>query len=361
MRAFFLKHPYWLISAVAIFCASLYWSLWASDRYVSEAAVVLQSAQGASTSTFNVASLLSGGSAHDLLMLREHLLSVDMLQKLNAALDLRAHYANKDIDILSRLESADVPLEYFHRYYLKRVSVELDEYANVLRIRAQAYDPKTAHAIVSMLLREGEAHMNRLSQRLAAEQVKFIEIQVEDLKRRLGLAREAMLTYQNKLGLVSPTGTVESLSAVVATLQGELAKLDAHRRALGASQSERSPEMLRLSHEISALRSQIEVERARMAARSGNALNRLSAEYETLRLQVEFAQEMYASALTALESTRVQAARSLKQVSILQSPTLPEYSTAPQRLYNITVFVILALLVGLIAHLLTAIVRDHRD
>ncbi|MDN5850293.1 MAG: chain-length determining protein, partial [Nitrococcus sp.] len=311
MRAFFLKHPYWLISAVAIVCASLYWSLWATDRYVSQATVVLQSAQGAPTSTFNVASLLNGGSAHDLLMLREHLLSVDMLQKLNAALDLRAHYANKDIDPFSRLESAHVPLEYFHRYYLKRVSVELDEYANVLRIEAQAYDPETARAIVSLLLREGEAHMNRLSQRLAAEQVKFIEVQVEDLKQRLGLARDAMLAYQNKLGLVSPTGAVESLSAVVATLQGELAKLNAQRRALGASQSERSPEMMRLSHEIKALRSQIEVERARMAARSGNALNRQSAQYETLRLQVEFAQEMYASALTALESTRVQAARSL--------------------------------------------------
>ncbi|WP_232210370.1 chain-length determining protein [Nitrococcus mobilis] len=350
-----------MISAVAILGAGLYWSVSATDRYVSEATVVLQSAEGVSTSTFNVASLLSGGSAHDLLMLREYLLSVDMLQKLDAQLDLRAHYANKDIDILSRLESVDVPLEYFHRYYLKRVSVEMDEYANVLRIRAQAYDPKTSHAIVSRLLREGEAHMNKLGRRLAGEQVKFIEVQVKDLKRRLDLARDEMLAYQNTHGLISPTATVQSLSAVVATLQGELAKLDAHRRALGASQSKRSPEMVRLSHEISALRSQIEAERTRMAAHSGNALNRLAAEFETLRLQVEFAQEVYTSALAALENTRVQAARSLKQVSILQSPTMPEYSMAPKRLYNITVFTIMAILAALIAHLLVAIVRDHRD
>lgn len=361
MRALLLKHPYWLVCAVAILGASLYWSLWATDRYVSKAVVVLQSARGAPTSTFNVASLLSGGGAHDLLMLREYLLSVDMLKKLNAALDLRAHYADKDIDLFSRLASADVPIEYFHRYYLDRVSVELDEYANVLKIRAQAYDPKTARAIVAMLLHAGEAHMNAMSRRLAAEQVKFIEVQAKDLKQRLGRAREALLDYQNTHGLVSPTGTIESLSAVIAALQGELAKLNAHRRALGASQNERSPEMMRLSHEISALHNQIEAEQARMAAHSGDGLNRLSADYETLRLQVEFAQEMYTNALAALESTRVQAASSLQQVSILQSPTRPDYSMAPQRLYNIAVFTILAVLAALTAHLLTAVVRDHRD
>jgi len=203
--------------------------------------------------------------------------------------------------------------------------------------------------------------MNVLGQRLAAEQVAFIETQVEDLRRRLDEALENLLSYQNEQGLVSPTSTVESLSTVIATLEGELAAAEAERRAVAASHSERSPEMVRLKNRIQALEQQIGAERNRLATRSGSGLNRVSADYGTLELQVEFAREMYSSALAALENTRVEAARSLKQVSVLQSPTQPEYATEPARLYNVTVFAILALLAGLITHLLVAVVRDHRD
>ncbi|MFU8814643.1 MAG: chain-length determining protein, partial [Pseudomonadales bacterium] len=353
------KHPYWLAVLIAIVGAGGYWWLWATDRYVSEANVVLQSARMAQPE-FSMSSILGGGSSNDLLMLRDHLRSVDMLRKLDTALDLRNHYASNHIDALSRI-AADAPMEHLHRYYLKRVSVEIDEYAHVLRVKAQAYDPQTAHAIATLLLEEGEAHMNALGHRLAAEQVRFIETQVLDLRARLDAAMETLLAYQNEQGLVSPTGTVASVSAVVAALEGELASLKAQRSALGASQSERAPEMVRLTSQVNALERQIALESARLAASNGGSLNRLSADFETLRLQVDFAREMYASALTALESTRVEAARSLKQVSILQSPTVPEYATEPRRLYNLTVFALMALLAGLIAHLLTAIVRDHRD
>lgn len=359
MNAWLKRHPYWLAAAAAIVGAGLYWSLWATDRYVSQSNVVLQSAKSV-VPELSVSSILSGGAANDLLMLRDHLLSVDMLKKLDAALDLRRHYSDGAIDVFSRL-SGDEPMEHLHAYYLDRVEVELDEYAHVLRIKASAYDPTMAHAMATMLLEEGETHMNVLGQRLAAEQVEFIERQVEDLRGRLEAALEKLLAYQNEQGLVSPTSTVESISSVIAGLEGELAAREAERSALGASQSERSPQMVRLRHNIEALERQIEAERGRLAARSGSGLNRVSADYESLELQVDFAREMYSSALAALENTRVEAARSLKQVSVLQSPTFPEYATEPQRLYNLTVFAILALLAALIAHLLVAIVRDHRD
>jgi capsular polysaccharide transport system permease protein len=361
MKDMTLKHPYWALSIAATFVVSVYWTLWATERYVSEAHVVLQSAQIAAP-TFNFASILKGGSSsHDLLMLRDHLMSVDMLKKLDASLNLREHFADRHIDRFARLRSSDVPLEELHRYYQRRIRVQMDEYAQVLRVQAQAYEPAMAQAMVNALLREGEAHMNQMGQRLAAEQVRFIEIQVEALNQRLGAARERLLAYQNIHGLVSPTSTVESLSAVVAALEGELAKTTARRHAIGASQSERSADMIRLNHEIAAIESQIQSVRLRMAASSDGALNRLSADYETLRYETEFAREMYASALAALENTRVEAARTLKQVSVLQTPTMPEYPTEPRRLYNMTVFGILSTLTALIAHLLVAIIRDHRD
>ncbi|MBK1723530.1 chain-length determining protein [Thiocystis violacea] len=357
---FLRTYPTWVLISAAILGATLYWSLFATDRYVSRAHVVLLSAQIAQPRV-GLSAILPGPTGNDLLMMRDYLLSTDMLALLDAELNLRAHYSSSGIDWLSRLSASDVPAEEFHRYFLKRVSVELDEYAQVLHVSAQAYDPETARRIVALMLQSGEAHMNDMGHRLAEEQVRFIEIQVEALRTRMVEASDALLTYQNKHGLVSPTGTVDSISSVVAGLESELAKLEARKAAISVSQSARSPEMMRLNSEIRGMREQISIERARLARASGDALNRLSAEFELLRLQTEFTSELYSSSLAALENTRVEAARSLKQVSVLQAPTDPDYPTEPRRLYNITVFAILALLAGLIAQLLMAIIRDHKD
>lgn len=361
LRKKIVMQPHWASCILAIFFAVIYWGLLATDRYVSETHVVLQSAD-INPAGFNVSSLLSGTSgAGDLLLLKDHLQSVDMLQKLQQELDIRDHYASSDIDYLSRLTAADIELEKLYRYMQKRIDVHFDDYANVLRIKVQAYSPKMAKAIAQTLLDEGERHMNNMGQRLASEQVAFIEQQVSALEHRLFEAREALLAFQNEQGLVSPTGTVESIFAIVSQLQGQLALLEARKTSASSFQSASSPEVVRLNSEISALQQQISAEKAKMATGSGLALNRLSAEYETLELKARFALELYSNALLVLETTRVEAARKLKQISILQYPTTAEFSTEPRRGYLIMVFTFFALFLAAIAHLVSAIVRDHRD
>ena len=86
-----------LLSALTI----CYW-LFSSDRYVSEAIVIVQNTEQASAPTFELATMLGGIgkiSNSDQLLLREHLLSVDMLYKLDAALDLRSHYSDSRWDL----------------------------------------------------------------------------------------------------------------------------------------------------------------------------------------------------------------------------------------------------------------------
>lgn len=357
------RYPHLALCGLAILLVSVYWGLWASDRYVSQANVVLESPQ-LSSPTLNFESLFSGGGAPtrtDMLLLRDYLMSVDMLNMLQEELDIRQHFANPAIDYFSRLSDSDTEIEQFHGYMQKRISIEFDEYAQLLRLKVQAFDPEMAQAIAAFMLQQGEAHMNNMGQRLAEEQMYFLERQVDQLKLRLDDAISDLIDYQNISGLVSPQGTVESLSAVVAGLESQLSGLRARRSALLSYQSVRSPEVLRIDSEISAVNEQINAERARMAQASGGALNVLTSEYQALELKMQFAKESYSAALMALENTRIEAARKLKQVSVLQSPTLPEYSESPRRLYNITVFTLIALFLVLITHMLVLIVKDHRD
>jgi capsular polysaccharide transport system permease protein len=355
------KNPIWISALLIMLLSIVYWSLIVTDRFVSKAHVVLQTPDIAPPE-FSFSSMMSSGGANttDLLYLRDYLLSSDVLKLLEQELNLKQHYTQTSIDYVSRMES-DLPLEFFHGYYLKRVSVEMDSYSNVLVIQAQAFDSATAHQMVSLLIQFGEKHMNQMGQKLATEQVNFIEKQVEQLSQRLEQAQQTVLAYQDKEGLMSPEKTAESINALVAGLYQELSKLKANKAVLSQYQSSRSPEIIKLKNEIKALESQINKEKTQLTDVQGKALNKVTADYQALLLKAQFAQEMYANALATLEATRVEAARKLKQVSVLQSASVPEYPIEPNRLYNITVTIILVTLISIILSLFMTIIRDHKD
>lgn len=351
----------WGSCLLLVLLNAYYWFFVASDRYVSETNVVLDSPEIVADS-FNMAAMLSSSNVtSDLLLLRDHLLSVDMLKKVDKELNLRQHFSSDSIDIASRMWDENAPIEKFHEYFLSRVSADVDDYAGVLRIKVQAFTPSMAYRIAKTMLSFGEEHMNQMGQKLASEQVRFIEKQLEQLSIRLADSREALITYQNKHGMISPTGAVESISAVIAGLENELAQITARRNALRNFQSKNSPEIIKLSSQIKAIEQQISSEQSRMAASSGDALNKLSAEYEALQMQSKFALDLYSNALSSLENARVEAVRKLKQVSVLQKPTLPEYSVEPRRFYNVVSFAMVIFLLGLVVQMMIMIVRDHRD
>lgn len=357
------RHWTWRIAVALMIVFTLYWGAFAARRYVSEAHIVVESLQAPTSNGIDLSSFLTGGGSgsKDLLLLRDYLLSADMLKKLDAELDLRGHYSDS-YDVFSRLLYRDIPAEWFVRHYRRRVAVDFDESAGMLVIKAQAYEPPVAQAIATVLVREGDRFMNERAQGLAREQVSFAEREVTTAGKRMAQARQTLLTYQNAKGLVSPTATVENISAVVARLEGELSDLQARRQALQAYLAPSAAELVQANAEVGAVEQQLKAQRARLASSSGKpALNRVAEEYDRLALEAGFHQDVYKTALGALERSRIDATRTLKKVSVLQTPTLPEYSVEPGRLYNVVMYILATLLLTGILHLLMAIVREHRD
>lgn len=355
----------WLVRAILL--ASLlsvgYWLL-ASDRYVSEAIVIIQNTEQLGMQTVDFTSMLGGIggiSKPDQLLLREHLLSVDMLKKLDAALDLRSHYSSSEHDFASRMWFQDASIEWFHRHYLSRVSVEYDDYAGVLRVSAQAYDAQTAQAITSMLVKEGERFMNEMSHALARAQVAFLDKQVSLAQAQVLQASKALLDFQNQKGLASPKATVESIHAIIAKLEGQRTELQTQLAALPRNLDRNHPTKKSLQQSLAAVERQIDQEQAKLASTSGKPLNSLVEEEELLQLELKFKQDLYKTSLVALEKGRMDAARAIKQVSVLQLPLLPEYAMQPRRIYGIVATLCITLLVIGVVNLLKAVILDHVD
>jgi capsular polysaccharide transport system permease protein len=350
------------VALVAIVLAIIYWGAVASDRYVSEAIVVIDRTDLGGGQNMDLASLFTGSrNDHELMLMRDHLRSVDMLEKLDARLQLRAHYSDEQRDPLSRMWFADADQEFFHRHYLSRVGIELDNTSGVLRIKAQAYTPAMAQAITSTLLEEGERFMNDITHRLARDQVAFLETQVGEMSERVIKSRLALVDFQNEKGFLSPQAAAEALTSIVARLEGELSQLKASRATMLGYLSPTAPDVAQINLQIASVENQLRAEKGRLTSPKGGTLNRTVEEYQRLEMVAMFAQDVYKTALTALERGRIEAIRNLKKVSIIQSPTLPQYPLEPRRIYNIIVFALSVLVLAGIVQLLAAIIRDHQD
>lgn len=342
----------------------LYWTIVASDRYVSEANVIIQRTDLSAGKGVDISAFLpgtSGTNRTDQLLLRDHLLSVDMLKKLDEALNLRAHYSNWKKDPISRMWLEDAELEWFHRHYLSRVSIEYDDYAGVLRIKAQGYDAQTAQAITQLLVMEGERFMNKIAHELAQAQLTFLITEVEQMNRRLIDARRAVLEFQNRKGLVSPQATVESIGAIVAKLEGQRTDIQTQLASLPSKLVPDHPNIVMLKKSLEAVESQLAQEQAKLASTKGQTLNRTVDAFQRLEMEAAFAQDIYKSALVALEQGRMEATRTIKKVSVLQAPSLPEYPMEPRRVYNIVLTLLVGLLIAGTLKLLEDIVLDHID
>ncbi len=356
--------PLFLAAVAASVLAAAYWGLIASDRYVAEARIVIQRTDIAGPQTVDLSSLVgsvSGASRSEQLIMREYLLSIDMLRHLDESLALREHYSDPQRDWISRMWSAQAPIEWFHKHYLSRVSVEFDEYAGVLAIRAQAFDAPVAHAVVKMLIEEGERFMNRQAHALAQEQVAFLDEEVARAKGRAVAAHQKVLQYQDEQGLVSPQSSAENAMGIIGGLESELARLHTRRNALLGYLMPSSSTVTEVDIRIAAIRKQIDDEKARLAAPTGETLNRTVDAFQRLVAEAEFTEEVYRSALVALEKVRIEATRTLKKVSVVQGATIPQYPLEPRRAYNTVVFTLAAHLLAGIAYLLGAIIRDHKD
>ena len=340
---------------------TVYWLFIASDRYVSEASVIIRKTDsvGPSADISMLIAGVAGVNRSDQLLLREYLLSVDMLKKLDAELDLRGHFGGWGRDWVSRMWLKD--MERFHKYYLSRVAITYDDYAGVLRISVQAYDPEMARAISSMLVREGEKYMNQLGHEMAETQVNFLMGQVNLSQLRFQQASQTLLDFQNKKGLLSPQSTAESLNVLVGKLEEQRAQLQTQLASLPKSLDRDHPNLVMLRQSLAAIDRQIEGEKAKLANPTGKTLNMTMEEFRRLQMEVAFTQDLYKASLTALEKGRIDATRMLEKVSVLQAPTLPEYPLEPRRLYNTVATLFLALMLAGILKMLESIVLDHVD
>jgi Capsule polysaccharide export protein len=348
----------WVVAI--FFLALIYYTAIASDRFVSEAKVVVRQADSIKAVPDISLLGLSGSNNTDIQLVQEYLKSLEMLKSLDQRLQLKQHYQSSSADWFSRLPS-NATQEDFYDYYNSHISLSLDSTSGVLTIQAQAFTPEFAQKIVNNLIELSEKKINGLSHKIAAEQVQFVEREITKTYDRLQKNRGEILDFQNKHQLVSPEGQTQALQGVINELQAELVRQQAEYKRLTSFMNSSAPEVVALKDRIDALNHQLEQEQKRLTNQDSPALNEMTADFQNYKVQAELATDLYKTGLTSLEQARVEAYRKLKFLQVITDPEVAEDAKYPERGYNLaTLAVLLCVFYGLLM-MVVATIREHQD
>ena len=352
-----------LLTVVGIptFLAAVYYGVFASDLYVSEAKFAVRSVKGATTST-GLSAILAGSApssgGQDSLVVMEYSQSHDLLNGVQQKLDVVGHFSDENIDVLSRLDESSSNREKLE-HFLNHVILQRDAISDVITLTVKAYDPEVAQAIAQRTIDLNEQVINTLSNRMEEDAIKTAEREVANAEVRLKLAAKTMATFRSEHDSFSPEEESSALFSRVAGIESAITEARASLTEKQAYIRDSAPEIRSLKNRINALERQLSVEKNRATGDGKKALGGMMTEYQPMVLEQEIARQQYAATLSTLEIARLDALKQKQYLVTFVSPSLPSEPSEPRRVRQIIIVMVYSFLAYLIFGLLWAALKEH--
>ncbi len=341
----------------------LYLVIFSQPRYLSESKVAIKRASDIDNASLNIGLLMGASnpsSSEDALYLKEYLHSPDMLSILDKQLDFKKAFGESGLDFFYHL-SRNATAEEFLDYYRHRITINFNNKNGLLTIQTQGFTPEFALRFNQAALKEAERFINELSHRIARDQQRFSEEELARASERLNRSKGALLAYQNSNNVLDPQATALAANTLVNNLTEQKIKLETELRNLLTYLREDAPQVVTAKNALASVEAQIAKEQRNITAPEGDKLNRMAADFDELKSKVAFDTDLYRLALTAIEKTRVEAARKLKSLSVISSPQLPQQSRFPDVPWLLASWLLVCGLLYGTLKLLLSIVDDHRN
>ncbi len=341
----------------------LYFGLWASPMYISEARFAVRSSDSGGAIGGLASLVLPGASTGvgvDANIVAEYIQSPDIMDAVDRELRIISHFASHDYDIISRLAS-DATRDERLTYWQWAVKPSFDPETGIIALSVKAYDPVMARKLAEAVLARSEALVNDMSRRAQQDAIALAMSEVRTAEHRVSKAQEAMRDFRNRSGMLDLATTAGGLQSIVSQLESEAVKIRAEIAEATTYMSRDAPTLVGLRARLEAVQKQLALEKQRLAGEASrkDSLSAFAAEYEVLQTENEFARQQLVSAMTSLEAARIKAEAQSRYVVAFQIPSLPDESLYPRPfLFAFFVLVGSLVLVGLCS-LIIAAVREH--
>jgi capsular polysaccharide transport system permease protein len=364
------RRSLWQLVLVPVVLGGLYFFAVARDRFSVESSyVVRRSAEDISLgggSTSGLAGLLAGStqnSLEDARYLRTYLTSPQVLEDLLKSYDFDEAYAQLPPDVIAGLPSG-ANRQMRLKFFQKQVQVQLDEISGVITLTTVGLTPKAAYDLNQFLLKQSEQFVNRLNQRIGEAQLQFARKELASSQSQLNKAKQRLLTFQSSTEVIDPKVEAGIVANSVGGLEMKLAELKLQRFTLEQQfKSSDEPDLLAVKDQIAELQRLIDSERRGLVSRqgSGRNLNQKAADMLQFQSAVDFAADLYKTALVSAEKARVDTQRQQKFMATLSEPLLPDSPAFNWRLRGFFTVAALALVSLSLGKFVLGVQDSHRE
>jgi capsular polysaccharide transport system permease protein len=345
--------------------AAIYYGVFATDRYVSSAQVVVRQDGGnPGAAVPGLATLLTGtnpASREETLYLREYIVSMDMMLLLEERLHWIEQYATQRSDIFFRLNK-EADREDLLKYYQRMVSAHYDETTGLLRVEVQAFTPELSEQMLRTILEASEHFVNEVSHSIAREQMNFAKGELETARANYAERKTELIDFQNVNKVLDGGNTAQNRATIIADLEGQYTKEQAVLTEMQYKLRPDSPQVKQQKQKVNAITQQLAKEkRLLVSSPNGSQLNVVASRFQQLTLDAGIAEESYKTAVAALDNARIEASKKIRTLVTVVSPNTPQLALYPERLYNLATILLGLLMLYGITRFILASIEDHRD
>jgi len=346
--------------------AAYYTVFWASNRFVSEFRVAVRTIQpvktGGMADLFGFAGVTQAGNDSHAVV--QYLQSRQAVDDLGGAKTVQAVYDDPSVDWFSRLRTGP-PIEELTRYWDRMVDSYYESSTGTIIVRVSAFNPPDAYRIAQQLLANAEALVNRLSERARHDSVAFAAQELSQAEARLTDVRGKLKVLQDQESILDPQKTAEMTLSLAAKLKEQIANKNAALSTQRAQLSADAPSVQATRDEIAGLQRELAKVEAQVTALPLKAnggekpLTSVLGAFQQLADDKAFAEKAYQSALTSLETARMDASKQQIYLATIVPPGLPEEATFPKPLREVGVTFAVAVAIWLIGLLSVHSIREH--
>lgn len=338
------QRRHWLILASFLLLVVLptmlwAWYLWvrASDQYVSSVGFSVRQEQAMPSIDLlsGLAPFTGGGGASDTDILYEYIRSQDMVEKIDAQLDLRRLFSREWPHDFVFAYDPDGHVEDLTNYWQHRVKVLYDNTTKLITLNITAFTPEDAQAVAAAVFAESSDKINALSAVARDDATRLAQAELDKTRAELTETRQALTAFRMKSQIVDPEADLAGQMGVLSGLQAQLAEALVAHDLLTENAKPTDHRVIQSQQKIDALRRLIDSERGKFGAEgqgpAGESYAQLMAEYEKLAVDREFAEGAYRSARIAYETALAEAQRQSRYLAAHIQPKVAQSSTEPNR------------------------------
>lgn len=325
-----------LLVLAPLLALGIYLYGFARDSYASTTGFTIRSdeSQSAVELLGGLSALVGSGASSNNDVLYAFIHSQAIVERLQAQIDIRAHYsADWEQDPLFSIWP-DATIEDLLWFWRRVVSVSYDKASGLTDVQVRARTPEMARRIAEAIVSESEAMINALNTQSRRDAMANAERDLDEALERLRTAREDMAAFRASTQIVDPQADVAGRMGVINGLQAQLAQALVDYDLLLQTNSDTDPRVRQAERRIEVIRDRIAEERRSFAREGGDAAADypgLIARFESLAVNQEFAEQTYTAALTARDAARSVAERQSLYLATYVRPTLAESAEYPER------------------------------